>query len=113
MPSLDRLRKVECLLPVVTDYANGLTQIQIAEKHGLRVQTVRKRLTQAGVDTRAHLRVLTDDDPRQARKAMKEGSQRQRGRPWAGRRTDDAHPGAQTCLRAAEITIAHQTGKCL
>lgn len=70
----DRLRKLESLLPLVTDYANGLTQVQIAEKHGLHVQTVRKRLVQAGVNTRAHLRVLTDDDLRQARKAMKEGA---------------------------------------
>lgn len=70
----DRLRKLESLLPLVTGYANGLTQVQIVEKHGLHVQAVRKRLVHAGVDTPAHLRVLTDDDLRQARKAMKEGA---------------------------------------
>lgn len=67
---LDRLRKIESLLPLVTDYANGLTQAQIAEKHR------RPDGAQATDPSRrghtAHLRVLTDDDLRQARKAMKE-----------------------------------------
>jgi DNA-binding transcriptional regulator LsrR (DeoR family) len=39
------------LSPLVADYADGLTQVQVAEKHGLHVQTVRKRLIEAGVDT--------------------------------------------------------------
>ncbi|MDQ7991965.1 MAG: hypothetical protein AAGC63_03145, partial [Propionicimonas sp.] len=41
-------------LPLVVDYANGLTQAEIAAKYGLHVQTVRKRLAEAGVSSRAH-----------------------------------------------------------
>lgn len=47
---------------LVAGYADGLTQVQIAKKHGLHVQTVRKRLIEAGVNTRARLRVLTNED---------------------------------------------------
>lgn len=36
------------LLPIVVDYANGLTQLEIATNYGLHVQTVRKRLAEAG-----------------------------------------------------------------
>lgn len=32
------------LLPLVVDYANGMTQVEIARKHRIHVQTVRKRL---------------------------------------------------------------------
>ena len=59
---------------LVADYADGLTQVQIAEKHGLHVQTVRRRLIEAGVDTRARLRVLADEDLRAARAAMDHGA---------------------------------------
>lgn len=57
-----------------TDYAAGLTQVQIAKKYGLQVQTLRKRLIEAGVDTRARLRVLTDENLRAARAAMDHGA---------------------------------------
>ena len=59
---------------LVADYAEGLTQVQIAEKHGLHVQTVRKRLIEAGVDTRTRLRVLADEDLRAARAALDDGA---------------------------------------
>ena len=58
----------------MADYATGLTQVQIAEKYGLHVQTVRKRLIAAGVDTRARLRVLTDEDLWAARAAIDDGA---------------------------------------
>lgn len=51
-----RVRPTRSLPPLVADYADGLTQVQIAMKHGLHVQTVRKRLIAAGVDTRAVVR---------------------------------------------------------
>lgn len=73
-PTPESSQKAALLLLLATDYANGLTQVQIAEKHGLHVQTVRKRLVQTGVDTRTHLPVSTDDELRQACKAMKEGA---------------------------------------
>jgi len=36
-------------LPLVVDYANGLSQAEIALKHGIHIQTVRKRLKEVGV----------------------------------------------------------------
>jgi len=36
------------ILTMVVDYANGVTQEEIAGKHGLHIQTVRKRLKAAG-----------------------------------------------------------------
>lgn len=60
--------------PLVADYADGLTQVQIAKKHGLHVQAVRKRLIEAGVDTRTRLRVLADEDLRAARAAVDNGA---------------------------------------
>lgn len=59
---------------LVADYADGLTQVQIAKKHGLHVQAVRERLIAAGIDTRARLRALTDEELRVVRAAMSEGA---------------------------------------
>ena len=67
-------RPARSLPPLVADYADGLTQVQIAKKHGLHVQTVRKRLIAAGVDTRARLRALTDAELRTVRVAIAEGT---------------------------------------
>lgn len=69
-----RRLKVTAHSALVADYATGLTQVQIAEKYGLHVQTVRKRLIAAGVDTRARLRVLTDEDLWAARAAIDDGA---------------------------------------
>lgn len=57
---------------LVADDAEGLTQVQIAEKYGLHVQTVRKRLIAAGVDTHISLRALSDEELRAARVATGE-----------------------------------------
>lgn len=66
-------RPMRSLPLLVADYADGLTQVQIAEKHGLHIQTVRKRLIAAGIDTRARLRALTDEDLRAVRVAIGQG----------------------------------------
>ncbi len=67
-------RPMRSLPPLVADYANSLTQVQIAKKYGLHVQTVRRRLIEAGIDTRARLRVLADEDLRAVRAAKGEGA---------------------------------------
>lgn len=95
---------------LVADYATGLTQVQIAEKYGLHVQTVRKRLIAAGVDTRARLRVLTDEDLWAARAAIDDGASVRETARGTWRRTHDDHPVAGTSSRSTEITIAHHEG---
>ena len=61
------------VLPLVVDYANGLTQAEIAAKYGLHVQTVRKRLAEAGVSSRAHNQTLSDEDLWRARRLIDSG----------------------------------------
>lgn len=61
------------LLPLVVDYANGMTQLDIARKHRLHVQTVRKRLGEAGVRVREHNRALSDEDLWHARRLLDGG----------------------------------------
>ena len=61
------------LLPLVADYANGLTQVEIARKHRIHVQTVRKRLGEAGVRVREHNRALSDEDLWHARRLLEGG----------------------------------------
>lgn len=61
------------LLPLVVDYANGMTQVEIAKKHRIHVQTVRKRLGEAGVRVREHNRALSDEDLWHARRLLEGG----------------------------------------
>lgn len=61
------------MLPLVVDYANGLTQVEIAKKHGIHVQTLRKRLQKAGVNTRARVRLLSSVQLEAARGAIADG----------------------------------------
>lgn len=61
------------VLPLVVDYANGLTQAEIAAKYGLHIQTVRKRLAEAGVSSRAHDQTLSDENLWQARRLIDSG----------------------------------------
>lgn len=61
------------VLPLLVDYANGMTQTEIAAKHGLHIQTVRKRLTQAGVTSRERNRALDDEDLWRARRLIDSG----------------------------------------
>lgn len=62
------------LLPLVVDYANGLTQMEIAKKHGIHGQTLRKRLRKAGVNTRARVRLLSSAELEAARSAITDGA---------------------------------------
>ncbi|MPM30449.1 hypothetical protein SDC9_76999 [bioreactor metagenome] len=62
-------RPMRSLPLLLADYADGMTQVQIAKKQGLHVQTVRRRLIEAGIDTRDQLRALTDEDLRAVRSA--------------------------------------------
>lgn len=62
------------LLQLVVDYANGLTQMEIAKKHTIHVQTVRKRLRDAGVNTRSRVRLLRAEQLDAARSAIADGA---------------------------------------
>lgn len=46
----------------MVDYCNGKTQVEVASKHGVHVQTVRRLLRQAGVVVRDHLAALSATD---------------------------------------------------
>lgn len=61
------------ILRMVVDYANGMTQEEIARKHGLHIQTIRKRLKAAGVVTRSHSTALTAQDMDEARGLLDAG----------------------------------------
>lgn len=61
------------VLQLVVDYANGMTQVEIARKYGVHVQTVRKRLKEAGVVVRGNSRALTDSDLREVRGLLDAG----------------------------------------
>lgn len=67
-------RDAQTLLPLVVDYANGMTQAEIAKKHGIHVQTLRKRLQKAGVNTRARVRLLSSAQLEAARSAITDGA---------------------------------------
>lgn len=67
-------REAQTLLPLVVDYANGMTQAEIAKKHGIHVQTLRKRLQRAGVNTRARVRLLSSAQVEAARSAIADGA---------------------------------------
>lgn len=58
----------------MADYAEGLTQVQIAKKQGLRVQAVRMRPIEAGIDIHARFRELAEEDLRAVRAAKGEGA---------------------------------------
>lgn len=60
-------------MALVVDYANGMTQVEIAEKHGLHVQTIRKRLHAAGVDTRLRRRALSSADLQETQELLDSG----------------------------------------
>ncbi|MGK0721036.1 helix-turn-helix domain-containing protein [Leucobacter sp. W1478] len=62
------------MVQLVVDYANGLTQMEIAKKHGIHVQTVRKRLRDAGVNTRSRVRLLRSEQLDAARSAIADGA---------------------------------------
>ena len=67
-------RDAEELLAPVVDYANGMTQAEIARKHGIHVQTLRRRLQKAGGNTRARVRLLSSAQTESARSAIADGA---------------------------------------
>lgn len=67
-------KRAQLLLPLVVDYANGLTQLEIARKHGMHVQTLRKRLQEAGINTRTRMVALTETELSSARAAVRDGA---------------------------------------
>ena len=117
-------------LPLVVDYANGLSQAEIALKHGIHIQTVRKRLKEVGVGARRR-NTLTDEELTQAPALLEAGiSAREVGRRLGVAHTtvlrairhskavlhDDEHHRAPSCTIvhhekdnfAASITMVHQ-----
>lgn len=79
----------------MVDYANGMNQVEIAKKHGIYVQTLRKRLHEAGVNTRARIIALGHVDLRSARDAISDGSSVRA----AARRLQVARTTLQSALR--------------
>jgi len=67
-------RELQALLALVVDYANGLTQMELAQKHGMHVQTVRKRLKEVGVNLRARVKLLSPAQLEAARSAIAGGA---------------------------------------
>ncbi|WP_129359771.1 helix-turn-helix domain-containing protein [Rothia uropygioeca] len=72
-PGIEKAR-ASVLLPLVVDYANGLTQAEIARKHGIHAQTLRKRLWEAGVNTRVRVAALSESEVQAARAVIHEGA---------------------------------------
>lgn len=66
--------RASVLLPLVVDYANGLTQAEVARKHGIHAQTLRKRLREAGVNTRVRVTALNESEVNAARAVIAEGA---------------------------------------
>lgn len=91
------------ILAIVVDCANGMTQEEIADKHGFHVQTVRKRLKAAGVVMRTHGSALTEEDLNLARGLLSAGLSARE----VGRRFGVAHT---TLLRAIRRSDANPTG---
>lgn len=92
------------ILRMVVDYANGRTQEEIARKHGLHIQTIRKRLKAAGVVTRSRRTALTAQDLDEARGLLDAGlSVRE-----AARRLGVAHTTLLRTIRRADATTADE-----
>lgn len=89
------------LLNMVVDYANGMTQQEIARKHGLHVQTVRKRLDAAGVVTRARGGALTEADLDEARSLLAAGVSARE----VGRRMGVAHTTLLRAIQRSDATL--------
>lgn len=67
-------RALQALLALVVDYANGLTQMELARKHDMHVQTVRKRLKEVGVNLRARVKLLSPAQLEAARSSIARGA---------------------------------------
>lgn len=72
------------MLRVVVDYCNGLTQVEVASKYGLHVQTVRRLLQRSGVSMHDHRAALSATDLATIRIAHSRGvSLREFGRRYS------------------------------
>ena len=88
------------ILGLVVDYANGMTQQEIAIKHRLHVQTVRKHLKAAGVNVRQHNSSLSAHDLHQARRLLESGQSLRRTAQHFG----IAHTTLQRALQKAHLS---------
>lgn len=91
----------DAALPLVVDYANGLSQAEIARKHGIHIQTVRKRLKEVGVVTRRG-NTLTDEELTQASALLVAGISARE----VGRRLGVAHTTVLRAIRRSK-TLLH------
>lgn len=91
------------LLPLVVDYANGMTQLEIAKKHRIHVQTVRKRLGEAGVRVREHNRALSDEDLWHARRLLDGGV----GSREVAQRYQVTHTTILRALKRGDSSVVH------
>jgi DNA-binding transcriptional regulator LsrR (DeoR family) len=85
---------------MVVDYANGMTQEGIARKHGLHIQTVRKRLNAAGVVTRSYSAALTAQDLDETHRLLDADSSARE----IARRLGVAHTRILRAIRRADTT---------
>lgn len=91
-------KEAQLILPLVVYYANGLTQMEIAKKHGMHVQTLRKRLHEAGINTRGRVNALSEADLRSAQAAVSDGASTRA----TACRLGVAHTTLQRALRRAD-----------
>ncbi|MCU1527710.1 MAG: hypothetical protein JWP75_1473 [Frondihabitans sp.] len=102
IPTSSPIEQAPDILTMVVDYANGMTQEEIARKHGLHIQTVRKRLKAAGVVTRSRSIALTAQDLDEARGPLDAGLSARE----VARRLGVAHTTLLRAIRCAEATTA-------
>lgn len=92
------------ILRMVVDYTNGMTQEEIARKHGIHIQTVRKRLKAAGVVTRSHSTALSKQDLDEARGLLDAGLSARD----VARRLGVAHTTLLRAIRRADATTVDE-----
>lgn len=92
------------ILRMLVDYANGMTQEELAHKHGVHIQTVRKRLKAAGVVTRSRSTALTVQDLNEARGLLDAGLSARE----VARKLGVAHTTLLRAIRRADATTADE-----
>ncbi len=83
---------------MVIDYANRMTQEEIAGKYGLHIQPVHKRLKTAGVVTRSRGNALAEQDLDEARSLLDAGLSARE----VGRKLGVAHTTILRTIRRAD-----------
>lgn len=92
-------RALQALLALVVDYANGLTQMELAQKHDMHVQTVRKRLKEVGVNLRARVKLLSPAQLEAARSSIAGGA----GLRATARQLGVSHPTLTRVLKPGKV----------